>query len=281
MELQWNFLNFCPLPGQSNPVLRLHRPMLSCISDGAILSTTNTSGWKYVELTRHGCKAIYGIGSDGSGASQNYPAIECTKSGETQGFTTRLEIRPDILNWRDPSGLGFRCWINSGGHGGIAIGTSSTTYLKWLRSTAQLQVRNYADDAYTQIVASSFTNGSRLEFKENISDISESKIRNIVMDNEIKTYNLISEREEMDKLEREAEDRGFILDDEMLKVNTKAGLIIEDLTEDAESLLHPERTDGIDIYVMASILWKHNQFQQKQIETLETRIQSLECLMNN
>lgn len=261
---------------------RLHKPTLSYYVDGTILSTTNSSQWKCVQFTRNNCKAEYGIGSDGSGASQNYPAINCINSGETDSFTTRLEIKSNVLKWRDPTGLAFNCWIDdSSGHGGIAIGTSSTTYLKWLRSATQLQVRNYADNAYTQIVASSFTNGSRLEFKENIADISENKIRNIVMDNEIKAYNLISEREEMDALEREAEDRGFILDDEMLKVNTKAGLIIEDLTEDAESLLHPERTDGIDIYVMASILWKHNQSQQKQIETLISKVQTLESLINN
>ncbi|MGN1370933.1 MAG: hypothetical protein ACI4XM_01440, partial [Candidatus Coprovivens sp.] len=193
----------------------------------------------------------------------------------------RLEIKSDVLKYNDESDHFFKCWVDSDSHGGIAIGSTSTTYLKWLRGAAQLQVRNYDDNAYTQIVASAFTNGSKREFKENISDISETKIRDIIMDNDIKTYNLISEREEIEELEKEADDKGIILDDEMLKINTKAGLIIEDLTEDAEELLHPERTEGIDIYVMASILWKHNQYQQKRMEILEAKVEALEYLLNN
>ena len=42
-----------------------------------LITITNNNNWKGLDLYRYGCRARYGIGSDGSGGSQNFPAIEC------------------------------------------------------------------------------------------------------------------------------------------------------------------------------------------------------------
>ena len=199
----------------------------------------------------------------------NGPIIECWQPNDTS-FSSRLDVAVDKLSFYKPGGdKAFKVWVDSGSHGGIAIGSSSTTYLKWLRGTTQLQVRNYDDNAYTQIVASSFTNGSRREYKQNIDDIDASIVKDIVMNNHIKTYHLKEEVKEMESLEAEAQELGIELEVEMTTPNTRAGLILEDLTPEADDLLHPERTDGIDTYAMVSVLWKFCQEQQKAIDRLE------------
>ena len=181
------------------------------------------------------------------------------------------------------SSNGYSAIINindSSGNGGIKIG-NSTVYLKWLRRSEQLQVRNNADNGYAQIVASSFNNGSKKKFKENIEDVNDDIINNIVMNNDIKKYNLISEREEIERIEQEAEEQGIILDPDQLRISEKAGLILEDLTDEAKQILNPERTEGIDLYTMVSLLWRHNQIQQNKIDCLEAKLDMLSYQINN
>ena len=227
----------------------------------------NNNSWKSLDLIRHGCTARFGIGGHSNGGYG--PTIECWQPNDTS-FSSRLDVAVDKLSFYKPGGdKTFNVWVDSGAHGGIAIGSSSTTYLKWLRGTAQLQVRNYDDNAYTQIVASSFTNGSRREYKQNIDDIDASIVKDIVMNNHIKTYHLKEEVKEMRKIEEEAQELGIELEVGMTTPNTRAGLILEDLTPEADDLLHPERTDGIDTYAMVSVLWKFCQEQQKAIDRLE------------
>ena len=230
----------------------------------------NNNSWKSLDLIRHGCTARYGIGTDGTGADANYATVETWNRGAS-AYTSRLEVGANKLRYIKNTGgsPALSVWVDSGAHGGIAIGSTSTTYLKWLRGTAQLQVRNYDDNAYTQIVASSFTNGSRREYKQNIDDIDASIVKDIVMNNHIKTYHLKEEVKEMESLEAEAQELGIELEVEMTTPNTRAGLILEDLTPEADDLLHPERTDGIDTYAMVSVLWKFCQEQQKAIDRLE------------
>ena len=246
-----------------------------------ITLTDNNNAWKSLDIMRHGYTARYGVGGH---ANNGYgPTLECWHPNGT-AFQSRLDVAGDRLSFFQQGGdKTFSVFVNSGGHGGITIGSSSTTYLKWLRGTAQLQVRNYADNGYTQIVASSFTNGSKREFKDNIGNLDSNIAKQIIMNNEIRTYNLKNEIEEMKKIEEEAEALGIILDVEMTTPNTKAGLILEDLTPEADKLLHPERTEGIDIYAMASVLWKHNQSQQVEIDNLiienkelKTRLETIE-----
>ena len=238
-----------------------------------ILLTDNNNSWKSLDLTRHGCTARYGIGTEGSGADANHATVETWNRGAS-AYTSRLEVGANKLRYVKNTGgsPAFNVWVDSGAHGGIAIGSTSTTYLKWLRGTAQLQVRNYADNGYTQIVASSFTNGSRREYKQNIDDIDASIVKDIVMNNHIKTYHLKEEVKEMESLEAEAQELGIELEVEMTTPNTRAGLILEDLTPEADNLLHPERTDGIDTYAMVSVLWKFCQEQQKEIEMLKEKL---------
>ena len=231
------------------------------------ITLADNSAWKSLDIMRNGYSARFGIG--GHSNSRYGPTIECWQPNATY-LSSRLDITTDKLSFYKPGGdKTFDVFVDSGGHGGITIGSTSTTYLKWLRGTAQLQVRNYADNGYTQIVASSFTNGSRREYKQNIDDIDASIVKDIVMNNHIKTYHLKEEVKEMRKIEEEAQELGIELEAEMTTPNTRAGLILEDLTPEADDLLHPERTDGIDTYAMVSVLWKFCQEQQKAIDRLE------------
>ena len=234
------------------------------------IMVADNDAWKSLDLMRHGCIARYGIGTEGTGADANHAAVETWNRGAS-AYTTRLEVGANKLRYVKNIGgsPAFNVWVDSGAHGGIAIGSTSTTYLKWLRGTTQLQVRNYDDNAYTQIVASSFTNGSKREYKQDIDDIDASTVKDIVMNNHIKTYHLKEEVKEMRKIEEEAQELGIELEAEMTTPNTRAGLILEDLTPEADDLLHPERTDGIDTYAMVSVLWKFCQEQQKAIDRLE------------
>ena len=234
------------------------------------ITLADNNAWKSLDIMRSGYSARFGIG--GHANSRYGPSIECWQPNDNS-YSSRLDITMDKLSFYKPGGdKTFDVFVDSGGHGGITIGSSSTTYLKWLRGTAQLQVRNYADNGYTQIVASSFTNGSRREYKQNIDDIDASIVKDIVMNNHIKTYHLKEEVKEMENIEAEAQELGIELEVEMTTPNTRAGLILEDLTPEADNLLHPERTDGIDTYAMVSVLWKFCQEQQKEIEMLKEKL---------
>ena len=244
-------------------------------TNGAILSTnSDNQGWKCVRLFRNGYKSLYGISAGGN------PTIEKHEPGDAN-YETRLELKNDCFQYWNTNGVKFDATIlDADGHGGIRIGLN-TNYLKWLRNSEEIQVRNNADTAYSKITASAFVNGSKKKFKENIEDVNDDVINNIVMDNDIKKYNLISEREEIERLEQEAEEQGIILDPDQLRINEKAGLILEDLTDEAKLILNPERTEGVDMYVMISLLWRHNQIQQNKIDCLEAKLDMLSYQINN
>ena len=244
-------------------------------TNGAILSTnSDNQGWKSIRLYRNNYKALYGIAHNGS------PCIERHRPNE-DAYNTRFEINETDMYFSAADGPGFKAIIkDSSGNGGIKIG-QSTVYLKWLRHSEEIQVRNNADNAYSKITASAFVNGSKKKFKENIEDVNDDVINNIVMDNDIKKYNLISEREEIERIEQEAEEQGIILDPDQLRINEKAGLILEDLTDEAKLILNPERTEGIDLYTMVSLLWRHNQIQQNKINYLEAKLDMLVYQINN
>ena len=242
-------------------------------SDGAIISNNkDNKNWTCFRLYRNGNQALFGI-NDGN------PTVEKWKPN-ANGFDTKIELLENDFQYISSNGYSAIVTINdSSGNGGIKIG-NSTVYLKWLRRSEQLQVRNNADNGYAQIVASSFNNGSKKKFKENIEDVNDDIINNIVMDNDIKKYNLISEREEIERIEQEAEEQGIILDPDQLRISEKAGLILEDLTDEAKLILNPERTEGIDLYTMVSLLWRHNQIQQNKIDCLEAKLDMLSYQIN-
>lgn len=243
-------------------------------SDGAIISNNkDNTNWTCFRLYRNGSQALFGI-NDGN------PTIERWKPNENR-FNTKIELLENNLQYISSNGYAAVIKVNdSDNHGGIKIG-NSTAYLKWLRNIEQIQVRNNADNAYVSIAAGGFVNGSKKKFKENIEDIDDAIINNIIMDNDIKKYNLISEREEVERIEKEAEDKGIILDPDQLRVSEKAGLMLEDLTVEANNILHPERTEGIDMYAMISLLWRHNQIQQNKIDCLEAKLDMLSYQINN
>ena len=243
-------------------------------SDGAIISNNkDNTNWTCFRLYRNQSQALFGI-NDGN------PTIERWKPNENR-FNTKIELLENDFQYISSKGYAAVIKINdSDNHGGIKIG-NSTAYLKWLRNIEQIQVRNNADNAYVSIAAGGFVNGSKKKFKENIEDIDDTIINNIVMDNDIKKYNLISEREEVERIEKEAEDKGIILDPDQLRVSEKAGLMLEDLTVEANNILHPERTEGIDMYAMISLLWRHNQIQQNKIDCLEAKLDMITYQINN
>ena len=243
-------------------------------SDGAIISNNkDNTNWTCFRLYRNGSQALFGI-NDGN------PTVEKWKPN-ANGFNTKIELLENDFQYISSNGYAAVIKINdSDNHGGIKIG-NSTAYLKWLRNIEQIQVRNNADNAYVSIAAGGFVNGSKKKFKENIEDIDDAIINNIVMDNDIKKYNLISEREEVERIEKEAEDKGIILDPDQLRVSEKAGLMLEDLTVEANNILHPERTEGIDMYAMISLLWRHNQIQQNKIDCLEAKLDMITYQINN
>lgn len=243
-------------------------------SDGAIISNNkDNTNWTCFRLYRNGSQALFGI-NDGN------PTIERWKPNENR-FNTKIELLENNLQYISSNGYAAVIKVNdSDNHGGIKIG-NSTAYLKWLRNIEQIQVRNNADNAYVSIAAGGFVNGSKKKFKENIEDIDDAIINNIIMDNDIKKYNLISEREEIERIEKEAEEQGIILDPDQLRVSEKAGLMLEDLTVEANNILHPERTEGIDMYAMISLLWRHNQIQQNKIDCLEAKLDMLSYQINN
>ena len=243
-------------------------------SDGAIVSNNkDNTNWTCFRLYRKGSQALFGI-------NEGNPTVEKWKPN-ANGFDTKIELLENDLQFISSKGYSAIIKVNdSSGHGGIKIG-NSTVYLKWLRHSEEIQVRNNADNAYSKITASAFVNGSKKKFKENIEDVNDNIINNIVMDNDIKKYNLISEREEIERLEQEAEEQGIILDPDQLRINEKAGLILEDLTDEAKLILNPERTEGIDLYTMVSLLWRHNQIQQNKIDCLEAKLDMLSYQINN
>ena len=241
-------------------------------SDGAIISNNkDNKNWTCFRLYRNGSQALFGI-NDGN------PTIERWEPNANR-FDTKIEVLGRNLQFISSKGPAAVINIDdNSGHGGVKIGPS---YLKWLRNSEEIQVRNNADNAYSKITASAFVNGSKKKFKENIEDVNDDVINNIVMDNDIKKYNLISEREEIERLEQEAEEQGIILDPDQLRINEKAGLILEDLTDEAKLILNPERTEGIDLYTMVSLLWRHNQIQQNKIDCLEAKLDMLVYQINN
>ena len=241
-------------------------------SDGAIISNNkDNKNWTCFRLYRNGSQALFGI-NDGN------PTIERWEPNANR-FDTKIEVLGRNLQFISSKGP---CAVinidDNSGHGGVKIGPS---YLKWLRNSEEIQVRNNADNAYSKITASAFVNGSKKKFKENIEDVNDDVINNIVMDNDIKKYNLISEREEIERIEQEAEEQGIILDPDQLRINEKAGLILEDLTDEAKQILNPERTEGVDLYTMVSLLWRHNQIQQNKIDCLEAKLDMLVYQINN
>lgn len=244
-------------------------------SDGAIISNNkDNTNWTCFRLYRNNYQALFGI-------NEGNPTIERWKPNATR-FDTKIELLENELMYISNNGYHATIKINdSDSHGGIQIGSNNAPYLKWLRSIEQVQVRTHDDSGYASIAVSNVVNNSKVKSKENIEDVDDNTINNIIMDNTIKKYNLISERKELERIKQEADDLGIVLDPDQLKVDEKAGLILEDLTDDAKSILHPNRTEGIDLYVMISLLWRHNQLQQNKIDCLNAKIEMLQYQINN
>lgn len=91
---------------------------------------------------------------------------------------------------------------------------------------------------------------SSSRYKKDIQDIDINVLNSILSDNNIKHYKMIEDEHE----------------------DTRTGLILEDLTEDAKALLNLTNNEGIDLYSMTSILWSIVQDQQKQIQDLRNLI---------
>lgn len=125
------------------------------------------------------------------------------------------------------------------------------------------------------LTASSFVNSSSLQFKTNVEDISADLCTKIVKENNVKQYVLKDEinRRIMDEsLENELAVEDVEYSGADPGVDNKVGLILEDLTPEADKYLHPKGNSGIDVYAMVGILWKTVQEQQKEIEELKSLV---------
>lgn len=233
-------------------------------------SLEDSNEWKAYDITRGGSRARYGIGSDSSSIA--YPSIETWRPGASS-YVARCDFKPEVFQFTHGGAWG-KIWTNTGGHGGISIGGGDAGYLKWLRGHTDLQCRNYNDNAYSRIIASAFVTSSREKFKTNITN-PNIDITSIVMSSKIQQYELVSEIEELEKIREDAFSKRIVLDEDMLTPDTKLGFVIEELSEDTREVLNPSRTEGIDLYTMISVLWKHNQEQQKQIDLLREEVELL------
>lgn len=152
---------------------------------------------------------------------------------------------------------------------------NKTTMIKMLGgSTPQVQCRNTGDNAYVSIAASDFINTSSNKFKTNISDVDLEKFKKILLENNVKEYNLKNDIERLiDELD--IRDEVTVDDVEISSADKKIGLILEDLTEEGKEILNPSNTEGVDLYSMTSMLWVIVQEQQIKIEALELKLQEV------
>lgn len=147
------------------------------------------------------------------------------------------------------------------------LGNRDTGILKLLNGGGgDIQARNSFDNAYSRLQASAFVVSSKAEFKTNIQEPAIDFV-NILMNSKIKQYNLKTEQELADKIPTVVDATGH-----GIEADVKLGLILEELTEEAQNVLNPYSTEGIDQYSMCSILWKVCQDQQARIEKLEALI---------
>ncbi|MBC5627747.1 shufflon system plasmid conjugative transfer pilus tip adhesin PilV [Clostridium sp. NSJ-6] len=232
-----------------------------------IVTIENNSNWKALKLFRYNHQAMYGIGADSS--SYAFPVIEYWANGATS-YTSRFEVKRELIYAYGAGSM--KVWTDKNTHGGISIGGGSAGYLKWLRTHSDIQCRNYNDSAYSRICASVFVVNSQKKVKENIKSLEDNKVIDILMNNKIKHYNLINERKDIEKLNLEARDRGYVLDDNIVSIDNHIGLILDDLTDEALDILQPSRTDGIDVYAMVSLLWQVCQYQQNEIQRIKKLI---------
>ncbi|MBB6623837.1 phage tail protein [Clostridium gasigenes] len=144
--------------------------------------------------------------------------------------------------------------------------SSNSTMLKLLGAgTPGVQARWAGDGGYCSMQASAFVVSSKAKFKDNIESPDDINFTKILMETEIKKYNLKKEMDLIDKMPTVLLPSGK----NPIKADLKLGLILDDLTEEAKALIHPTNMDGADLYSMCSILWKVNQEQEKRIEKLE------------
>ncbi|GAB6170093.1 hypothetical protein JCM1393_25530 [Clostridium carnis] len=132
--------------------------------------------------------------------------------------------------------------------------------IKLLGASGDVQCRTGDDGGYSRLICSAVVQTSRREYKENIEETNNINFKDILMKNEIKTYNY------------KRENYSIIKDSEGEYIETKSqalGFILEDMTEDARRYLNPLNSDGIDLYAMISVLWKICQDYQKRIDVLE------------
>ena len=154
-------------------------------------------------------------------------------------------------------------------------------YGSWIRGmtdgSERIQAVNHNNHNYCRVEASGWITTSKREFKENIEPVNpDINFIDVLMNNEIQQYNYKHEMDGYTALDVEAEARGYVLDTEKVKADTKFGFIVEDLTADIKDIINPIDTNGVDMYAMTSTLWKICQEQQKVIQEQSDRLASIE-----
>ncbi|MBU3109333.1 phage tail spike protein [Clostridium gasigenes] len=246
------------------------------IKNGA-LKIQNNAGKEVFKADNNGNIIMEGSLSSSDGILRLNPSMGDSRIDNAGGIL-RLQYDKDSYASVTPHGMDFYNYNNKTsfsytpeGHFRL-IGSRDTGILKMLQGGGgDIQARNSFDNAYSRLQASAFVVSSKAEFKDNIEAPEDINFTKILMDTEIKKYNLKSEMELVDKMPT------VILADgsKPTKADTKIGLILDDLTEDNKALLNPTNSEGVDLYAMCSILWKVAQGHQLNMEKLTKKVEQL------
>ncbi|WP_346888346.1 hypothetical protein [Clostridium sp. UBA1056] len=242
------------------------------IYNGAI-NIKNRAGASVLKADASGNLIMEGSLSCSDGVLRLNPSIGSSRIDNRNGI---LRLQYDNNNYASVAPWGMDFYNNENKTSFVytpekhfkLLGNRDTGILKLLNGGGgDIQARNSFDNAYSRLQASAFVVSSKAEFKTNITEPNDINFLDILMNSEIKKYNLKTEVEFVDKIPTVIDANGH-----GIEADTKIGLVLDELTEDAQSILNPYNTDGIDQYSMCSVLWKVCQDQQKRIEKLEALI---------
>ncbi|MED4819149.1 phage tail spike protein [Bacillus atrophaeus] len=147
----------------------------------------------------------------------------------------------------------FKFKASPDGNGHSVIQGANKGLLKFLTNASQnMQIRNSSDTAYVAMTASAFNTSSKREFKKNIEDYTENAQAQIAA-TPVHLYHFNEE------LDTEMKHLGLILDE-------------------VPAYMADVQGEGIELYPMASMLWKA---MQEQIEINKGLTKRLELLENS
>lgn len=168
-----------------------------------------------------------------------------------------VNIAPDGITFNSTDSHSYLRYSNRGStEGQFEVGNSNTASIQLIPQTKRFNM--YVKDAYVvegRMHALSYNNDSKESIKKNITPYNQ-KALDVIKKGEIYRYNFKTDND------KERKYFGFIIPDEGGNYKTP----IEVMSNDNE---------GINVYNMASILWKAIQEQQEIIENLQAQIDKM------